>query len=83
MILLIQHLPDGAIHSVAFVPDAHSSSIEPLSGLPVLRIPAHDALASWKGEALSGDPLRQEVRRARTELREKYRVLHGNLVARE
>jgi hypothetical protein len=47
-----------------------------------LRIAARDALKSWKGEALAGTELRQECGRAEAELREKYLVQHGKLVAR-
>ena len=82
MILLVQHRPDGNIHSVAFVPAAHGDSVEMSGGLPVLRVAAREALKSWKGESLSGADLRQECGRAETELREKYLVQHGKLVAR-
>ena len=82
MILLVQHRPDGAIHSVAFVPSADSDSLELSGELPVVRVAARDALKSWKGEALSGLELRQECGRARAELQENYRVRQGKLMPR-
>lgn len=82
MILLIPYQPDGSIDSVAFVPDTHGASVELGGDLPVLRIAAHDALKSWKGDTLSSDALHQEVLRARSELREKHVIQHGKLVPR-